>query len=516
MKSTALVLLGLLATLSSVCANVVPSPLFQDHAVLQHGKPVPIWGTADAGESVSVTFAGQTLTTTARADGSWRVSLAPLAPDARPGTLTLVGKNTVVIRDVLVGEVWLASGQSNMEWPLKQTQDANAAIASADLPLIRELRVGRRIADTPLATFSGAWQVASPATAGEFSAVGYYFALELHRRLGQIPVGIIHSSWGGTYVEVWLDRAALASEPALLAAIDRRSAGIDAGVPDVTAKFAAANAAWETARGAALAKGEAFTQARPKTPWALERPYHPACLYNGMIHPLLPYALRGAIWYQGESNVQRTGEYRALFSAMITQWRAAFAQGDFPLYWVQLAAYNDGRPLGTDWAFLREAQTQTLALPQTGQAVIIDGTEHKTIHPTQKAVVGERLARLALARTYGLKGVVDSGPRFERAVFTGATARVEFAPSPVEAGDLEAEGGVLAGFELAGADRIFQPAEARIEGRTVVVTASVVPKPIAVRYAWRNAPAATLRNAAGLPAAPFRSDDFPAQKDANP
>ncbi len=492
---------ALLFPAAALFAKVVPAPLFQDHAVLQQGKPVPIWGTADPGEKVTVTFAGQTLATTADAAGRWRVTLAPLKVSAKPATLTLSGTNTVELNDILVGEVWLCSGQSNMEMKLAKADNAEAEIAAARFPLIRQFQVGYEVSNEPLNTAGGTWVPASPETAGKFTAVGYFFARELHRKLGGVPVGLINASWGGTAIEPWMSPGVLAQRE--FGFVEKNWRTQLANYPALQAKFEAAEA--ESARKAAEAKaaGKPYRKPWRRAPANPDgRPHEdkPTAIFNGMIHPLLLAALAGVLWYQGESNSARPAEYKKLFPAFITDLRTSFAQPDLPFYWVQLSAFI-GSP-GEDWAGLREAQTAALALPRTGQAITIDIGMEKNVHPANKQDVGLRLALLALKNHYG-KTVVASGPLFADATFQGNTAQVAFTDI---ADGLVVKGDALRGFELAGADKKFVPAEARIEGATVIASAAAVPVPVAVRYGWKNYPVVTLANSAGLPAAPFRSD----------
>lgn len=492
----------ILAVGTGTHANVVLAPLFTDNAVLQRDKPVPVWGSAVAGEKVVVAFAGQTVATTADAVGQWRVTLAPLPANATPANLVVTGNNTVTLTNLVVGEVWLASGQSNMEMPLRGTYDGALEVAASANPLIRHIKIAKKLADYPLATASGAWQVANPKTTGEFTAVGYHFALDLYRMLN-VPVGIINSTWGGTRIEAWMDPATLKSNPAGAPVLNDWAKRLVA-YPEAKAKFDVAHATWKAERDAAKAAGLPFTKAEPSS-WNLGGPGHvntPSGLNNGMIAPLVPYALRGTVWYQGEANAGEPAAYRALFAAMITGWRAQFGQGDFPFYWVQLANYQSATY--TNWAFLREAQSQALNLPATGQAVTVDIGNLNDVHPRNKKDVGRRLARLALARTYGQK-IVDSGPVFAQAVREGVGFRVSFTAIH---GGLIAPLNELVGFELAGEDKVFKPAAANIEKDTVLVTSAEVPAPVAVRYAWRNAPLAGLFNNEGLPAAPFRSDSW--------
>jgi sialate O-acetylesterase len=346
----------------------------------------------------------------------------------------------------------------------------------------------------------GEWQATSPETVERFTAVGYFFARELHRKLG-VPIGLVNSSYGGTPVEAWMSPDSLASDPAF-AVVGQRWAEALAKHSERAAAHQKATAGWTAERDAAKAAGKAFERRAPRPPQGPGHPDTPSGLYHGMIHPVLPFALRGAIWYQGESNAGRASEYRALFSAMITQWRQAFGQGDFPFYWVQLANFKTDKPDSGAWPLLREAQTQTLALPATGQAIAIDIGNPDDIHPRNKQEVGRRLALIAMSQAYG-QTMDDSGPVFLRANPEKNRLRIEFAHAVT---GLIARDKPLQSFEVAGADGVYRPATADIEGDTVVVRAAEVPAPVAVRYAWSNSPEANLFNGAGLPAVPFRSD----------
>lgn len=507
LRPLTLLLLPFLA--SRLHADVTLAPLFTDGAVLQREKPVPVWGQADAGEKITVTFNGQSRSATTGRDGKWIVFLDPLATSATGAELTIAGKNTVTVRDVLVGEVWLCSGQSNMEWPVRQAANAAQEIAAARFPLIRHVKIQRTVADAPVDTVkTTGWQPATPEQVGAFTAVGYFFARDVHQKLG-VPIGLINSSWGGTPVESWMSPAALASDPAFASARARWQQALEA-YPAAKAAFDARIAEWQ--------KGEAAAKAGPKesaAAWMKQNPrprpppgpgdsWTPTGLFNAMINPLLPYALRGALWYQGESNASRASEYHARFAAMITAWRAHFGQGDFPFYWVSLANYKSpGDPTGRTYAFLREAQTKTLVLPHTGQALAIDIGNPDDVHPTNKQEVGRRLALLAKHRIYGVVGD-DTGPTFAAATREGAALRVTFK----HAEGLIARDKPVQSLELAGADQVFHPAEGKIERGTLLVTSPQVREPVAVRYAWKNSPEANLYNGAGLPAVPFRSDNW--------
>jgi sialate O-acetylesterase len=448
-------------------AEVILAPPFQDHAVLQRGKPVPVWGRANPGEPVRVSIGrGVAVQTIAGRDGRWHLELPALRASAMPAELVVEGSNRIVVHDVLVGEVWLCSGQSNMDFQLVGATGGAPDIAGAHWPSIRQLRVARNPASSPQNTVAAAWTVCSPATAAEFTAVGFYFARDLWRALG-VPVGIVASAHGDTPVEAWMSADALAGAP----------------------QFAVVAERW----------AHILTGKEPAKPYQA-----PSCLYNGMVHPLVPYALRGFLWYQGESNAARASEYERLFTTLIRQWRQDFQQGDLPFFWVQLPNLRESEmPPGTtdpDWVALRAAQTAALALPATGQAVTIDVGDPANIHPPRKREVGERLARLARRQVYGER-IADRGPEPAEVSESDGVVRVRFAPAGQGP---ELHGDQPAAFEVAGADGIFVPAtEARLDRGDLVVGAKSVRHPVAIRYAWHAAAVATIFNHDGLPAAPF-------------
>ncbi|MSU70492.1 MAG: sialate O-acetylesterase [Opitutaceae bacterium] len=497
-------------------ADVTLAPPFTDHAVLQRGKPLPIWGRAEAGEKITAVFAGQTASATTASDGRWLAYLPPLAAARAGADLVITGKNTVTLHDVVVGEVWLCSGQSNMEFPvfdpaskIFKLQNAAAEVAAAKFPLIRQFRVDRAVAESPADSAKGAWAVGSPETVGRFTAVGYFFARDIHQKLG-VPVGIINSTWGGTPVESWMSPAALASNPAFKVVGERWQKTLAEYSAEKKAAYDLLRARWDKAEDAAWVRGTAAHAAfreknlRPIVTRGPGDPWTPAGLFNGMINPLLPYAIRGTLWYQGESNYERANEYHALFAAMITAWRSHFGQGDFPFYWVSLANFgNPNDQTGKNYAFLREAQAQTLTLINTGQALAIDIGDRSDIHPANKQAVGRRLALLAKTRVYGFTGD-DTGPTFISATREGAALRVRFA----HAAGLVAHDKPVQSLEVAGADKEFHPATAKIIRDTLLVSTPAVKEPVAVRYAWSNSPEANLYNDAGLPAVPFRSDNW--------
>lgn len=513
-------LLGLLVVSAVARADVALAPLFTDHAVFQRDKPVPVWGQADAGEKITVTFARQTRTATAGPDGRWTVSLDRLPASAQGADLTVAGKNTLVVHDVVVGEVWLCSGQSNMEFTVEarpgtwqastRARDAAKEIAATNFPLIRQVKIEHTVAAEPAASVAtSGWQSASPATVGGFTAVGYFFAREIFQKLG-VPIGIVHSSHDGTPVESWMPATTLARDPTFRVVAERWEKML-ADYPDKKAEFDAALAEWTPAEAVAKARGDTahfvWLKEHPKPPAPRGRgdSWTPSGLFNGMISPLAPYALRGTLWYQGEYNAERAAEYQRLFAAMITAWRKQFGQGDFPFYWVNLANYKaPGDPTGQTYAFLREAQTQTLELPNTGQAIAIDLGNPDDIHPTNKQDVGHRLALLAKNRVYGVTGD-DSGPTFANVRLGGIALMVTFGHA---GGGLIAHDRPVQSVEIAGADQVFHPATVGISQSVMVASSPDVKQPVAIRYAWKNAPDANLYNGAGLPAVPFRSDNW--------
>jgi sialate O-acetylesterase len=669
-----------LCAATALIADVKLPAIISDHMVLQRTKHVPIWGSATPGEDITVTLNGQSTHATANADGKWRAELDLAHSPAGPFDLVVSGKQSITVHDVLVGEVWLASGQSNMEFTLKHSIGAEEEIALPENQQLREFHVANKTSPVPLDDCVGHWMTSNPKTRGDFSAVGYFFSKKLQHDL-QRPVGVIHSSWGATPAEAWTSRASLDTVPALAhstqkhideardfaAARPRYLADLTAwlkdnkredyapgdihtyadpgistdgwipvrvdmpvaapGLPftgtiwlrrewDFTADEVHLHVAGKKDLGldfgdvigfesvywngekigatppekypglrhahtyavpvaklragsnvlavrvfapitspafvfdpmhppAALtgdwtAKAEyAFDELKssdrasvPEPPW---NPWPPqkfgAYNYNGMIAPLIPYALRGAIWYQGEGNVSRAFQYRTTFPLLIEDWRKQWGRGDFPFYFCQIANFHDKSvtPGESDTAELREAQHLTLRLPNTGEAVLIDIGESKDIHPRNKKDAGERLARIALARDYG-KAVAYSGPVYDSMQIEGNKIRLRFkhADEGLTAATLPSVYDVetllhltaprvrnspksqLEGFVICGADHKWTWAEAKIEGGSAVVWSDTVSKPVAVRYGWADNPTCNLANGAGLPASPFRTDDFPA------
>ena len=487
-------LLGLMTVACALHAAVKLPALISDHMVLQQGMPVRIWGAADPGESVKVDFQGQSVTVTAAANGKWTAWLKPLV-SAGPLEMTI---NNSTIKDVLVGEVWLGSGQSNMEFRLQTAVNHDEEIARADYPMIHLFQVKKLVADQPMEDVVGAWQVCSPASVKGFSAVEYFFGRHLQQNL-HVPMGLIESDWGGTPAQSWTSKEALQSDPALKYVGDYWDKVL-ADYPPAKERYETTTlAAWNKAVEEAKAAGKTPPN-RPGAPQGPGHPNTPAGLYNGMIAPLVPYGIRGAIWYQGESNAseREAYKYRRLFGAMIQDWRNRWGQGDFPFLFVQLANYKSN----PYWPVLRESQTETLRLSNTAMAVIVDIGESRDIHPKNKQDVGLRLALAARALTYK-QPLEYSGPMFHMATPENGALRVYLTHSD---GMQARGGGSIIGFEIAGADGNYVPADVKVDGNTLLVTSAQVASPAAVRYAWADDPVCNLVNQVGLPASPFRSD----------
>ena len=503
MRTWIFVAVGLLFTLTGAFAELKLHGLFTDNLLLQRDEPVYVYGFADNDDTVTVQFRDQRAKAKVK-DGRWIAKLKPLKAGG-PDKLTVTSyrnfrkgrpmppPETNEISNVLVGEVWIASGQSNMEWPMRLSHDPETEIAATANSNIRLYTVPKLKAERPTNNVNASWQLCDPSTTSNFSAVAYYFARDLQKALN-VPVGIIHTSWGGSPAEVWMSDEVLSQ---------KQYEPLWALYKDGHARYQAALAKYQNDEAAAKKAGKEFKAQRPRAPG-----WRPTELYNGMIAPLIPFTIKGAIWYQGESNAGRAWEYRKLFQEMIRNWRQDWDQGDFPFLLVQLAPFKAIKSGvdDSDWAELREAQAlATKEMKNVGMAVITDVGDEKDIHPKKKEPVGARLALAARAIAYDEK-IVHSGPTYKGMDIRGNKIVLSF--DHVGSG-LEARGGELKGFSICGADRRFQWAKATIEGDKVIVTHYDIGEPIAVRYGWADYPVVNLWNKDGLPASPFRTDHFP-------
>jgi sialate O-acetylesterase len=505
-RSVVLILSVLLINVGAVLADVRLPAIIGDNMVLQQDQKATIWGWADPGEEVLVAVSWHNMkwAVTANRSGKWVYKMNP--PKAGgPYEMTLSGRNTITIKNILVGEVWVCSGQSNMQMTVQSSNNATEEIAAADYPNIRLFTVQRKVAQEPQKDCEGSWSLCSPQTVPGFSAVAYFFGRELRQRLN-VPVGLIHTSWGGTPSEAWTRRGVLKSDTDFRPILERYDDAIKK-YPEASKQYEQRVEQWKQAAQKAKAEGKNPPR-RPRAPFGPGHPHSPSGLYNAMIAPLIPYGIQGAIWYQGESNAGRAYQYRKLFPAMIKNWRADWEQGDFPFLFVQLANFRAVKPdpNESDWAELREAQLMTLAVPNTGMATIIDIGDAVDIHPKNKQDVGKRLALWALAETYG-KEIVYSGPLYKSMEVRGNQIVLHF--DHVGGGLVAGGGEPLKGFAVAGADRKFVWADAKIEGDKVVVSSGQVSEPVAVRYAWADNPVCNLYNKEKLPASPFRTDRWP-------
>ena len=507
---------GLVFGLSAALAGQVKLPaLIGDHMVIQQDKPVAIWGWAGKNEPVTIVFNGQEKRAVAApADGRWRVVFDALKAADKPLEMTIRGAKgpAIVVKDILVGEVWVCSGQSNMEWAMSWLPDPAPDILRAVNPNMRLFLVPKRPADRPQEDVVAKWEPCSPDAVRPFSAVAYYFGLELHKRLG-VPVGLIESAWGGTLIEPWTPPIGYAAVPELKPVLE----GQMAKYQDYRNALAKALPTWETWIREARKALAANAPLPPEPPLEPDNPFSspqaPTALYNGMIHALTPFAIRGAIGYQGESNRNDGLLYTKKMEAMIKGWRTAWQLGDFPFYYVQLAPYDYGYNRDTPVVdvpddqrlpLIWEAQTKAMSMPNTGMAVVTDIADLRNIHPTNKRDVGYRLSLWARAETYGEKTLVYSGPLYKSMTVDGNLIRLAF--DHVGGGLVTNDSQPLKWFEIAGEDHIFYKAEAKIAGDTVVVWSPRVASPKAVRFGWHQLAVPNLANKEGLPASPFRTD----------
>jgi sialate O-acetylesterase len=488
-----LVSLLLFCPIPATAEVTVPS-IFGEQMVLQQGQANKVWGMASPGEHVSVRISEQSHAAIAGDDGKWHVTLEPLDAGG-PFELTIKGSNEIKFSDVLVGEVWVCSGQSNMQWSVQQSNDPDLESLAANFPQIRMINYPRVGSQEPLWNHEQAvWKECNSDNVLEFSAVGYYFGRQLHQTLN-VPIGLINNAWGGSSCEAWVDRTVLQRDgrySQLLSNWDQQAARHEelAAIGD--------------------SRTEKESKEKRELQGRLAGQHRPANIYNGVLKSHLGYGIKGVIWYQGESNAGRAYQYRDLFPLMISSWRDEWGQGDFPFYWVQLADFKGEQtePVESDWAELREAQTMTLErLPRTGQAVIIDIGEGRDIHPKNKVDVGRRLARLALADDYGFP-IAAHSPRFQSMEVKDRKAILTF--QSINGGWRPFDVNHPVGFAVAGEDRKFVWAEAKIlEDNRIEISSSLVEEPVSVRYAWADNPICNMYDASGLPLTPFRTDQWP-------
>lgn len=458
------IILCILVANSEVKADVKVNGLFSDHAVLQRRMPVPVWGSAGDGEKITVTIRNQRVHTTAK-DGKWMVRLKPMEAGG-PYTMTITGDNAITLNDIMVGEVWVCSGQSNMIWWLAITKNAAVDVPNAQDADLRLFQVPPVTLDAPSHDIASSWHTCTPDVAKDFSAVAYFFGRELRHSLN-VPVGLISACGAATMIQAFMPHEVLEANVDFRKAFDL------------------------------------------KFPADLQR-LRPCGAYNGMIYPLQPYAMKGVIWYQGEANTHESQLYKSLFPSMVQEWRKGWGQGDFPFLFVQLSAFENQEqiafPAESEWALMREAQKNSLStIPNSAMAVSIDVGERHDIHPRNKEPVGHRLALAARGLVYGEK-IIYSGPVFKSMIIRDDRAVLSF--DSVGEG-LDARGGELHGFTIAGSDGRFVSARAAIQGDRLVVSSDEVPHPMAVRYGWANYPEVNLYNKDGLPASPFRTDKTP-------
>lgn len=499
---------------TALYAEVTMPSVWSSGLVIQRDMPVTVWGWAKPGESVTVTLAGNSSSVKADEEGAWQATL-PSMDAGGPYAITIKGENTVKIDDILVGEVWLCSGQSNMQWNITSTQNAAVEVAAADYPEIRLFHIPRVTAGTPQNDVNAEWRHCTPDnTTASFSAVAYFFGRELYRELG-VPIGLINSSWGGTRIEPWTPPEGFAAVPSLsdfITRIENANTAYEAAIAEMPDKYRS----WEKEARKDLKKGDEVVSPPAWPNHELNRHTQPTGLYNAMIHPLVPFAIRGAIWYQGESNRMDGYIYRDKMEALIKGWRTVFHNPDLAFYYVQLAPYRyrsygrilnrltDLRPYALP--IIWDAQRDALDIPGTGMAVTTDIATVDNIHPQNKQDVGHRLALWALAKTYGRTGFEYSGPLYRSMNVRGGTAVLTF--DHVGDGLSTHDDTSPSWFQVAGADRRFYPAEAKINGDTIELSHDKVSQPVAVRYGWHEEAMPNLINDAGLPASPFRTDNW--------
>ena len=499
----------------SLYANIKPASPFGDHMVLQRDSKVAVWGTADAGEKVTVIFNKQKQLAVADAQGKWNITLAKLSAGG-PYTLTIAGNNTITFQDVYVGEVWLCSGQSNMDMTVAREDrywcgvtNEKEEVAAANFPAIRVFDIAFTPNEKLQTTVTGTWEVISPQTVGHLSAAAYFFARDLQKKL-KVPVGLITTAYGASTAEAWIREEALQANPAFISLLDTFRHKLNRYYTDTASHrtYAAAFEKWKV--DAAKAKAEGKDELRsPRNPDPAADQHNPYVLWNGMVAPLAPYTIRGALWYQGESNGPTAKIYKDIMETLITDWRTQWHQGNFPFIYVQLANHQTlvTAPVKDDpMVTVRDAQLKNLSIPNTAMVVAIDNADPAdpgNIHPKNKQEIGKRLALAAMGLAYKEK-IIYAGPLPDGMAIQKSKARIQFKNA---AGGLMIKGEKLSGFAIAGADKKFVIANAFIDGKTVVVSSPEVIAPLAVRYGWSKNPPVNLYNKAGLPASPFKTDE---------
>jgi len=513
MKKTCAVYCALMAALfywsNGASADIRLPSVIGKNMVIQRNMPVSLWGWADPGEKVAVTIETQHQSAQAGSDGTWHVTLSPM-PAGGPYEFTITGANSITFSNIMVGDVWICSGQSNMEMRVRHVTNSDNEVADALHQNLRLFQITNDLSPEPRTDCEGRWEVCRPSTVGDFSAAGYFFGRKIMSEV-DVPVGLINASWGGTTIEAWMSDDTRLHCKEFQNLLDHWKPALEQKTQEILS-FYRKMAEWEEDVHYVLYAGKPmlpFYGTPPESPVKLSVvPQLPVWVHNAMIAPLVPYAIKGVIWYQGESNAGRAYQYRTLFPGLIEDWRRLWNQGDFPFLFVQLANFGepDPLPVESDWAELREAQCMALSLPNTAMAVAIDIGEADDIHPRNKQDVGLRLALGALKTVYG-RDIVHSGPVFESMAIKDGQVHIRF--SCTGSGFVPKEGGSLKGFTVAGEDRKFVRAQAMINDDEVVVWNDDVPAPAAVRYGWANNPGCNLFNMEGLPASPFRSDSWP-------
>ena len=491
------ILFSLFCSLQTQAQVSLPN-VFTNHMVLQRNTQNPVWGKASKGEKITVSIAGQTKSITTDTTGKWKVMLEPITAGG-PYIMTVTGTNTITISDILIGEVWMCSGQSNMGFPLNKVNNAEIEIAAANYPNIRFLSVPRIGSAEYQDNIDAFWNICTPETIANFSAVGYLFGKNIHQALG-VPIGLINTAWGGAPVEAFIPRKSMDTCKACKEMLNKWDKKMDKYTDKTFEADKKEYEAWVKAGKPDPKKWPAVDERIGKGV--------PANIYNAMVHPIAGYGMKGAIWYQGEANTRNPEQYRSLFPLLIQSWRDQWQQGDFSFYWAQLADFKeeDSIPTNSSWAMLREAQTMTLSLPNTGQAVIIDAGEGRDIHPRDKQTVAYRLVRHAFANDYGFDLKAES-PEFDTLEKNENSLILKF--KNIDKGLYTFDSETVLGFAISGEDQKFYWAEAKIIGKDKIeISSKNVKAPVAARYGWSDNPKVNLYDGNGLPVTPFRTDNW--------